>query len=201
MRPSQKLDALQRSRELWDELEDAEGRSRVRLGIVAVKREMGDRSALLLALESAHAYATTDDMRASLAVERASLLAKDERTDAARGLVEPLIADLTLPRAHRQEAARLLVEDLIPPDLGALDDRDLQLRARSLEVLTELPSSGPAPEEAERWFLQLSAAREALAEDSSSVAAPLESALGVVSEEDRALDIRRRLVELYEEVR
>ena len=194
------LDDLEKARALWDELEDDEGRFRTRLAIVELRRDGDDRSALLLALEAAHAYAPTAKERARLAVERASLMTKaDERSDA-RALVEPMVADLTLPHEERRRAARLLVDDLLSPNLEAIPSEDVELRARSLEILTELPSSAPPPEEAKKWFLELSRAREVLAYDTASVAQPLESALTVASEDDGTLPIRRRLVELYEQV-
>lgn len=198
--PVQGLEALERAKAIWDELGDAAGRFRVRQAIVDLRRKEGDAAQLLLALEGAHAYATNAEDRARIAVERAGIMTAANDRDRARALVEPLVDDLTLPRKERQDAARLLVEDLLPEVAAAPSEDVLELRARSLEVLTELPSAGPPPGDVEKWFVQLSKTREALDYDAGSVAQPLESALRVRSQEDDGMEIRRRLVELYEEV-
>ncbi|MCK6551026.1 hypothetical protein L6R52_34635, partial [Myxococcota bacterium] len=190
-----RLGALTEARSIWDNLEQYEGRERVRLAIAELRRGLSDRDALLDALEDAAQFARDRALRASLAVERGQLLASLDRGEEARALVDVLVDDEAAPATVRFEAARLVADALVPVDADEL--ADLELRARALELLTA--TNGAAGADRARWLVALAGVREALGQDEASIAEPLEQALASAST-DEALVIRRRLRELYDQL-
>src|SRR5262249_15154095 len=92
-----------------------------------------------------------------------------------------------------------LVEDLITGDLSSLPIEDVHIRERALDYLTFGAGANHQSDSRHRWLVELASAREALGLEGDAVALPLEGALEAAFEGREALDVRRRLRELYEQ--
>jgi tetratricopeptide (TPR) repeat protein len=189
-----RLGELARARALWDQIGDASGQERARLAIADIHRSRGDAERLLEALADASRYTGSSNAAAAVAVERAELLSRWRRIDEARALVEQLIDDPSAPEELRLRAAAMLVDRLLETDLAALSLDDLELRARSLVLLTS------AKDVELRWLLDLAGTREALGLEGEEIAVPLEGALSRTADREQELSIRRRLREIYEQL-
>lgn len=195
-----RAEAIERAKALWDEVGAPEGALRTRLVLVDLAREHDDVDALLEALRDAAAHARLPEDKASLAIEQATLLALTDKADEARALVEPIVLDGDVPLDHRRGAARILVEDLLPPapEPGALDPETLALRRAALEALTDPP---PEPgEEAARWWTELAAIYEASDVEPERVARALEASLAAGARGEDAKHAHTLLRGLYEEL-
>ena len=186
---ARRLHDLTQAKLTFDAANDAVGGARVRLALVALRRDDADHDARLVSLDEAIAFVSPGEVRGALMLEQAALLEQIEYSGRALIVAQQLLDDEEAGAVVRDEAARLLVDRLEPSE---------RVRTYALQRLVKSQLGDPG--DRSRWRLALARIREDSGADAETVAALLEAALPDVRELDEQLDLRRRLLSLYDEL-
>ncbi len=187
---ARRRDDLTTALQLWESADDAAAAHRVRRRLIAVLSNDPDYDARLALVDDAIAGAPSAEVAASLMLEQAVILHAVGRTSRALVVARRVLTDEEAAKVDRDRAAQLLVENL-----GA----EGGVRALALERLVAADHRGD-PQQKSRWRQALATMKEAEGADAEVVVELLEAALPDVVDRSEALELRRRLLSLHDEL-